>query len=86
VALSVRDFGAGIPAEALGQVFEPFFTTGRSRGGTGLGLAIVHNLVTVALGGTIRIDSEVGGGTAVILTFRDMAPPPDADPSAAPMG
>ena len=68
VRLTVRDFGCGIPREHASQIFEPFFTTGRGRGGTGLGLAIVHNLVTAVLAGTIRVDSDRGAGTAVIVT------------------
>ena len=42
VAVSVRDTGSGIPPEALGRVFEPFFSTKRERGGTGLGLSMVR--------------------------------------------
>ena len=66
-SIIVRDFGAGIRAEHLGRAFEPFFTTGRSRGGSGLGLAIVRNLVTDALAGTIELDSEVGVGTTATV-------------------
>lgn len=65
----VRDFGAGISAENLPKIFEPFFTTGRIKGGTGLGMAIVHNIVTSALQGQISIESEVGEGTAVLVTL-----------------
>jgi signal transduction histidine kinase len=46
----VRDRGAGIAAEDLPRVFEPYFTT--KRGGSGLGLAIAKNIVD-ALGGTL---------------------------------
>jgi signal transduction histidine kinase len=67
--LSVRDFGAGIAPEHLAQIFEPFFTTGRNRGGTGLGMAIVHHIVTDALKGGISVESEIGKGTKVYVTF-----------------
>lgn len=63
----VRDHGVGISAENLVQIFNPFFTTGRSTGGTGLGLAIVHNLATSSLGGSIRAESELGKGTTFYL-------------------
>ncbi len=73
LALTVRDFGCGMAPAHRAQIFEPFFTTGRSRGGTGLGMAIVHSLVTSALGGTIGVDSEVGRGTSVTVTFPNRA-------------
>ncbi len=67
--LTVRDFGRGIAADHLDQIFTPFFTTGRSKGGTGLGLAIVHNIVTDLLRGSIAVESELGRGTAFTITF-----------------
>jgi signal transduction histidine kinase len=67
--LTVKDYGTGIPKEVQEHIFEPLFTTGQSIGGTGLGLAIVHNLVTNALGGEIKLESEVGQGTEFIIIF-----------------
>jgi signal transduction histidine kinase len=72
--ITVRDYGQGIPQEHLAHIFEPFFTTGRSIGGTGLGMTIVHNLVTQALHGSIHIDSEIGKGTEITLTFPRQIP------------
>ena len=66
VALSVSDTGAGIAAENLPRVFEPFYT-GKPNG-SGLGLTIAERIVD-AYGGRIEIDSELGRGTRVTLLF-----------------
>ena len=67
--LTVKDYGIGISKVDQEHIFEPLFTTGQSIGGTGLGLAIVHNLVTNALGGEIKLKSEVGKGTEFVVIF-----------------
>jgi PAS domain S-box-containing protein len=66
VSITVRDTGEGIPADVLANVFEPFFTTKPLGQGTGLGLSMVYGFVNQS-GGNVRIESEVGKGTAVIL-------------------
>lgn len=68
VEIIVRDEGVGIPSENLARVMEPFFTTRRNDGGTGLGLSVSANIVK-EYGGTIRIDSQPGHGTAVTISF-----------------
>ena len=50
-------------------MFDPFFTTGRSRGSTGLGLHIVYNLVTRTLLGRIDLDGTPGSGTRFVIEF-----------------
>jgi len=65
VVISVRDNGTGIDAEALAQVFVPFFTT--KRGGSGIGLSLCRQIMT-AHGGEIAIASD-GDGTTVSLVF-----------------
>lgn len=68
----VRDFGIGIPDEDLKRVFEPFFRVDLSRsretGGFGLGLSLCKAIME-AHGGEIRIESELGQGTSVIIAF-----------------
>jgi signal transduction histidine kinase len=66
VAVSVRDTGAGIAADALQRVFEPFFSTKREKGGTGLGLSMVKSFAEGA-GGSASIASIVGQGTTVTM-------------------
>jgi signal transduction histidine kinase len=63
-AIEVRDTGAGIRADDLRQVFEPFFST--KLGGTGLGLAIANRIVE-RHGGAVEIESRVGVGTTLRL-------------------
>ena len=69
IELVYSDTGKGIPARDQGRVFEPFYTTRRGAGCTGLGLNIVYNLVTVRLGGQIRLESRDGGGVRFVLRF-----------------
>jgi two-component system NtrC family sensor kinase len=66
VALRIADTGEGIPPEALPKVFEPFFTTKPPGQGTGLGLSQVYGFAKQA-GGTVRIDTAPGRGTAVTI-------------------
>jgi PAS domain S-box-containing protein len=62
VRLSVSDTGAGIHPDALGHIYEPFFTTKPQGEGTGLGLAVVDRIVQ-SLRGTIEVRSRLGEGT-----------------------
>jgi signal transduction histidine kinase len=73
-SISVKDYGKGMSEDVRDRVFEPFFTTGRSTGGTGLGMAIVHNLVTIALKGSIQVESEPDKGTEITVTFPRKIP------------
>ena len=64
VTVTVKDTGAGIPADELYRIFEPFYTT-KPRG-LGLGLVNVKNIVE-AHGGAVRVESEVGIGTTFFV-------------------
>ncbi|WP_414662533.1 heavy metal sensor histidine kinase [Horticoccus sp. 23ND18S-11] len=72
VSLTVTDTGAGIAAEDLPKVFDRFYQVDRTRGpeatGAGLGLAIVKSIMRLH-GGVARIESTLGRGTKVTLTF-----------------
>ncbi len=68
VRVSISDTGTGIAAEHLPRIFDPFFTTKGDRSGTGLGLSFVHRTIEDH-GGTIKVDSSVGGGTTFLITF-----------------
>lgn len=71
--LSVSDTGCGISQEAMANIFEPFYTTKRSGKGTGLGLSVVQNVMD-SVNGRIRIESQVGSGTAFYLSFPLITP------------
>lgn len=74
VRLSIIDSGIGMTPEVKAHVFEPFFTTKEIGKGSGLGLAQAHGFA-VQSGGTVRIESELGRGTSVILLLpRSVAP------------
>ena len=86
VHVRVEDTGRGIPAEVLGEIFEPGFTTKGERIGMGLGLAIALQIVHQH-GGDISVESEPGRGTAfdVYLPLRPRREPragevPDVTP------
>jgi signal transduction histidine kinase len=77
VRISISDDGTGIPEEALGRIFDPFFSTKPQGQGTGLGLSITHGIVEDHHG-RIEIESRVGHGTTftVRLPIRAAAQPP----------
>ena len=72
VECAVRDFGPGLPPEAIDRVFERFYRVDRARsreqGGTGLGLAIVKHIVQ-SHGGRAWVTSELGKGSEFHFTL-----------------
>lgn len=83
VELVVRDYGCGIPADKLPNIFESFYTTKQGpdasgKGGTGLGLSMCRDIIE-AHKGRIRVDSTVGKGTAFTLKL-----PAATKPAASP--
>jgi nitrogen fixation/metabolism regulation signal transduction histidine kinase len=72
IRIAVSDTGAGMDAQALSRVFEPYFSTKAI--GTGLGLPIAKRNIELN-GGTIAIESERDRGTTVVVTLPVAAPP-----------
>ena len=62
VQLNVRDTGPGIEDDALGRLFEPFYTTKAQGEGSGMGLSVVHGIVH-GHGGHIAVTTAPGQGT-----------------------
>ena len=69
---AVSDTGIGIPADRIGDLFQPFTqvdgSASREYGGTGLGLAISKRLAE-ALGGRIEVASELGKWSTFTLSI-----------------
>jgi PAS domain S-box-containing protein len=68
IMIKVIDNGIGIPREHLERVFDPFFTTKPAGAGAGLGLSLCQRII-LSNKGTIKVESEVGRGTAVTITL-----------------
>jgi len=64
VVVSFCDDGPGIPRAVLAHIYERDFTT--KGDGSGIGLYVARSLVELH-GGTIRVDSEAGRGTTVVV-------------------
>jgi CheY-like chemotaxis protein len=79
VRTEVTDTGLGMDEETRRRCCEPFFTTKGERG-TGLGLAMVYGIVQ-RHDAQIEIESAVGKGTTMRLTFPIMAEPATVAPS-----
>ncbi len=71
--VTVKDTGIGIAPEHTERVFERFYRVDKSRskqsGGTGLGLSIVKH-IAASFGGTITLNSTLGEGTEITVTFN----------------
>jgi PAS domain S-box-containing protein len=77
VRISVKDTGAGLSADQLAQLFQPFNRLGQQDSveeGTGIGLVVTKKLVEL-MGGQIGVDSVVGAGTVFWVEFAASAPP-----------
>jgi signal transduction histidine kinase/DNA-binding response OmpR family regulator/HAMP domain-containing protein len=68
--IEIIDTGIGIDNEFLAQIFDEFRqadnSNSRKHGGTGLGLAIANKYAAL-LGGSIKVESEIGKGSKFTL-------------------
>jgi two-component system sensor histidine kinase CpxA len=76
VHLVVRDYGPGVPAFELGNIFQPFYRVADARdrqsGGAGLGLAIADRVIRIH-GGTIRAENAMPRGLQVEILLPHLA-------------
>lgn len=68
ITIVISDTGCGISAEDLPHVKEKFYKTNMTVHGSGIGLAVVDEIVRLHHG-TFDIDSVLGQGTTVTLSF-----------------
>jgi signal transduction histidine kinase len=83
IQLSISDNGIGIPENTLPHIFDPFYTTKPVGKGTGLGLAQVYGIVKQH-GGSIDVQSALGGGTTFRLFFPELPKPDEKSISSTP--
>ncbi|HSB07538.1 MAG TPA: ATP-binding protein [Thermodesulfobacteriota bacterium] len=68
IKILISDTGTGVGKEDLKRIFDPFFTTKDPDKGTGLGLSVSLRIVE-AMGGEIKVESELGKGTKFEIYF-----------------
>jgi len=71
VAIGVSDTGCGMDARAMANLFKPLCTTKAK--GMGMGLVVVKKMVELQ-GGSGKVESEVGKGTAFTIMLPDKTP------------
>jgi signal transduction histidine kinase len=73
IQIDISDSGPGISPQDLERIFEPYWSSKRTRvAGTGLGLYICKGIVE-AHGGTIAVDSQLGRGTRFTVRLPQLA-------------
>lgn len=66
IIIRVSDDGVGMDETTIRKIFDPFYTTKRSRGGTGLGLSIAYRIIKEH-DGEVDVESNPGTGTTFVI-------------------
>ena len=85
IRIRIKDNGTGIPPDIIDNIFNPFFTTKDPNQGTGLGLALCADIVRQH-GGSIRVDTEPGEYTEMIIQIPVTQPQTITEEEPAPIG
>ena len=91
VVISVRDYGSGVPPEALERIFDPFFRVDDSRnsswGGAGLGLSIARRAMLLNQGEIAAENASPGVRVRITIpTVTSVAQPTEARANEHPIG
>ncbi|MCU1385150.1 MAG: Aerobic respiration control sensor protein ArcB, partial [Acidobacteria bacterium] len=81
IRVDIKDTGAGLRADQVAQLFQPFNRLGQEAGGeegTGIGLVVTKRLVEL-MGGTIAVASTVGTGSVFWIELIAAAAPQSAE-------
>ncbi len=85
IVLKIADDGCGMSDEVKKKIFVPFFTTKEPGKGTGLGMGISHGILR-AHGADLRVESQAGQGTTIIIGFPLSGPPVKSSASTTVFG
>ena len=70
----IRDNGKGMPPEVLDKIKNKIQVTSEKKDGHGIGFSQIHDTLDASQG-QIAIESQVGRGTQITLTFPTVSPP-----------
>ncbi len=68
VAITIRDYGPGVPADELPHVKYKFYKGSSTTRGSGIGLAVCEEIIT-RHDGSLTIENAEGGGCLVTITL-----------------
>lgn len=72
VEVAITDNGCGIPPEIMGRIYDPFFSTKKTRKNAGLGLSICQRIVDLH-NGMLSCTSQPGASTSFQVRFPRLA-------------